>query len=261
MKAREARGAAEKGLALVGLDGMGGRLPSELSGGQQQRVAVARALVLEPQVLLLDEPLSNLDAKLRERMRFELKRIQRELGLTTIYVTHDQSEALALSHEVAVMHEGKIVQIGSPRDIYERPRTKFVADFIGTTNFLDGTVLGTDEADGFVRVSTALGPLRVRGDAGFSANMPVVVSVRPEDVELSDDPPANADSYNLCTGVVYQKVFLGEYVDFQIKAGAGLLLARAHSSVHTPVGDPIHMRMNPEKCIAIADAAPAREAA
>jgi iron(III) transport system ATP-binding protein len=248
-------------LGAVGLDHLADREATKLSGGQQQRLALARALVMEPKLLLLDEPLSNLDAKLRERMRFELKRIQRELGLTTIYVTHDQSEALALSHEVAVMHEGKIVQIGSPRDIYERPRTKFVADFIGTTNFLDGTVLGTDEADGFVRVSTALGPLRVRGDAGFSANMPVVVSVRPEDVELSDDPPANADSYNLCTGVVDQKVFLGEYVDFQIKAGAGLLLARAHSSVRTPVGDPIHMRMNPEKCIAIVDAAPTREAA
>jgi iron(III) transport system ATP-binding protein len=248
-------------LADVGLAGFQRRRPNRLSGGEQQRLALARALVMEPKLLLLDEPLSNLDAKLRERMRFELKRIQRELGLTTIYVTHDQSEALALSHEIAVMHEGKIVQIGSPRDIYERPRTKFVADFIGTTNFLDGTVVGTDGAAGFVRVNTALGPLRVRGDAGFGANMPVVVSVRPEDVELSDDPPANADSYNLCTGLVDQKVFLGEYVDFQIKAGESLLLARAHSSIRTPVGDPIHMRMNPEKCIAIADAAPTREAA
>jgi iron(III) transport system ATP-binding protein len=248
-------------LGAVGLDHFAEREATKLSGGQQQRLALARALVMEPKLLLLDEPLSNLDAKLRERMRFELKRIQRELGLTTIYVTHDQSEALALSHEIAVMNEGRIIQIGSPRDIYERPRTKFVADFIGTTNFLDGTVLGTDGPDGFVRVNTALGPLRVRGDAGFSANMPVVVSVRPEDVELSDDPPANAESYNLCTGLVDQKVFLGEYVDFQIRAGESLLLARAHSSIRTPIGDPIHIRMNPEKCIAIADAAPAREAA
>lgn len=248
-------------LSAVGLDHLADREATKLSGGQQQRLALARALVMEPKLLLLDEPLSNLDAKLREKMRFELKRIQRELGLTTIYVTHDQSEALALSHEIAVMSEGRIVQIGSPRDIYERPRTRFVADFIGTTNFLEGTVLGRDGPDGLVRVSTALGPLRVRGDAGFAANMPVVVSVRPEDVELSDEPPANADPYNLCAGMVDQKVFLGEYVDFQIKVGETMLLARAHSSVRTPIGGSIHIRMNPEKCVAIAETTTAREAA
>jgi iron(III) transport system ATP-binding protein len=248
-------------LNAVALDHLADREATKLSGGQQQRLALARALVMEPKLLLLDEPLSNLDAKLRERMRFELKRIQRELGLTTIYVTHDQAEALALSHEIAVMSEGKIVQIGSPRDIYERPRTKFVADFIGTTNFLDGTVLGADDR-GLVRVSTPLGHLQVRGDAGFSQDMRVIVSVRPEDVELSDAPPANSDRFNLCTGIVDQKVFLGEYVDFQIKVGEILLLARAHSSVRTPIGDPIHVRMDAEKCIAIPEAlAPVREAA
>src|SRR5215212_7465054 len=143
-------------LHAVDLDRFAEREATKLSGGQQQRLALARALVMEPKLLLLDEPLSNLDAKLRERMRFELKRLQRELGITTIYVTHDQAEALALSHEIAVMSEGQIVQIGSPRDIYERPRTKFVADFIGTTNFLDGTVLGRDGREDIVRVGTAL---------------------------------------------------------------------------------------------------------
>ena len=133
-------------LAAVGLDHLAAREATRLSGGQQQRLALARALVMEPRLLLLDEPLSNLDAKLRERMRFELKRIQRELGLTTVYVTHDQSEALALSHEIAVMNEGRIVQIGSPRDIYERPASKFVADFIGSTNFLDARILGRADA-------------------------------------------------------------------------------------------------------------------
>ena len=127
-------------LGAVQLDHLVDREATKLSGGQQQRLALARALVMEPQLLLLDEPLSNLDAKLRERMRFELKRLQRELSLTTVYVTHDQSEALALSHEIAVMNEGRIVQIGTPREIYERPRNQFVADFVGTTNFIGGTV-------------------------------------------------------------------------------------------------------------------------
>src|ERR671919_1872380 len=135
---KEIRDKVMRVLTAVQLDHLADREATKLSGGQQQRLALARALVMEPSLLLLDEPLSNLDAKLRERMRFELKRLQRELGLTTIYVTHDQSEALALSHEIAVMHEGKIIQIGKPRDIYEKPQNSFVADFVGSTNFLDG---------------------------------------------------------------------------------------------------------------------------
>ena len=131
-------------LTAVQLDHLADREATKLSGGQQQRLALARALVMEPALLLLDEPLSNLDAKLREKMRFELKRLQRELKITTVYVTHDQSEALALSHQIAVMSEGRIQQIGSPRDIYERPASQFVADFVGTTNFIEGTVLGRE---------------------------------------------------------------------------------------------------------------------
>ena len=128
-------------LKAVQLDHLAEREATKLSGGQQQRLALARALVMEPALLLLDEPLSNLDAKLREQMRFELKRLQRELGITTVYVTHDQSEALALSHQIAVMNEGRIQQIGTPREIYERPANQFVADFVGTTNFIEGTVV------------------------------------------------------------------------------------------------------------------------
>jgi iron(III) transport system ATP-binding protein len=237
-------------LCAVALDDVTERAATKLSGGQQQRLALARALVMEPQLLLLDEPLSNLDAKLRERMRFELKRMQRELALTTVYVTHDQSEALALSHEIAVMREGRIVQIGSPREVYERPCNRFVADFIGTTNFIDAQV--TEESgDGHCRVATPVGALRVRCLDRLHRNQAVVISIRPEDVELSEQAPPGADLDAVCAGVVNAKAFLGEHLDFHIKIGDLVLLARAHPSLRTPVGDRIFMRMRAEKCIAL----------
>ncbi len=147
-------------LDMVRMNGFEDRSATQLSGGQQQRLAFARGLVREPKILLLDEPLSNLDAKLREQMRFELKRLQRSLGITTVYVTHDQSEALALSDEIAVFNAGRIVQRGSPQDIYRNPQSQFVADFIGSANFLSGTVLGEAGADGLVSVTTKHGILR-----------------------------------------------------------------------------------------------------
>jgi iron(III) transport system ATP-binding protein len=241
-------------LSAVQLAELADRDATKLSGGQQQRLALARALVMEPQLLLLDEPLSNLDAKLREKMRFELKRIQRELGLTTVYVTHDQGEALALSHEIAVMSDGQVVQIGSPRDIYERPRNRFVADFVGNTNFIDGTMVSGAGGTGRCRVSTPLGDLNVQCVENLATGAPVVVSVRPEDVELSETPPAPDEHDNLCRGTVNAKVFLGDYLDFQVKVGESVLLARVHPSLRTPTGDPIHVRMRAEKCVAIADA-------
>jgi len=248
-------------LSAVQLAELADRDATKLSGGQQQRLALARALVMEPQLLLLDEPLSNLDAKLREKMRFELKRMQREFGLTTIYVTHDQSEALALSHEIGVMNEGRIVQIGSPRDIYERPRNRFVADFVGNTNFIDGTMLSSAADNGRCRVSTPLGELNVQCVEPLAKGSPVVVSVRPEDVELSETAPARDEDDNLYRGVVNAKVFLGDYLDFQVKVGESVLLARVHPSLRTPAGDPIHVRMRAEKCVAIAETAASRAAA
>jgi iron(III) transport system ATP-binding protein len=236
-------------LSAVGLQELADRDATRLSGGQQQRLALARAIAMEPRLLLLDEPLSNLDAKLREKMRFELKRLQSEFKLTTVYVTHDQSEALALSHQIAVMNEGRIVQVGTPREIYESPRNQFVADFVGTSNFIDGNVRSAQAEAGHYRVATALGELDVRSVDSHVAGDKAVIAIRPEDVSLSETVPTNGQ--NVCQGRVEAKVFLGECVDFQVRVGETLLLARAHPSLRTPVGEMIHVSMNPEKCIAI----------
>ena len=239
-------------LKVVALEDMAEREATKLSGGQQQRLALARALVMEPPLLLLDEPLSNLDAKLRERMRFELKRLQRELGITTVYVTHDQSEALALSHSIAVMNRGRIQQTGAPREIYERPGNQFVADFIGTTNFLRATVEGSDSSPGFFQVASEIGGLKVRAVDPLEEGTKVVISVRPEDIQLSEAPPQGE---NVLEGTVDTKVFLGESVDFQVKVRDRALLARAHPSLGTRVGHPIYLSLNPEKCVALKETA------
>ena len=177
-------------LEMVQLGALKSRDATALSGGQQQRLALARALVLEPTVLLLDEPLSNLDAKLREEMRFELQQLQRELGITTIYVTHDQVEALAISSHVAVMNQGRIEQVGTAREIYEHPVSRFVASFIGASNFLDGIVQSTF-AGGYV-VKTSGGTVRVLSGAIHAPAAAVTVAVRPEEIQLID--PALAEN-------------------------------------------------------------------
>jgi iron(III) transport system ATP-binding protein len=245
---REIRDKVMRVLAAVQLDHLADREATKLSGGQQQRLALGRALVMEPQLLLLDEPLSNLDAKLREKMRFELKRLQRELGITTVYVTHDQSEALALSHEIAVMSEGRIQQIATPREIYTRPVNAFVADFVGSTNFLDGSVLGADGEAGRIRVRTEIGDVTVLATEALLAEDKVLISVRPEDVELSEAKPSGT---NVWEGRVDQKVFLGEFLDFQVKLGSRTLLSRQHPSLRTPIGQPIFIQLDPDKCVAL----------
>ncbi len=237
-------------LTAVDLSHLADREATKLSGGQQQRLALARALVMEPALLLLDEPLSNLDAKLRERMRFELKRLQRELQITTVYVTHDQSEALALSHEIAVMCEGRIMQVGSPRDIYERPRNKFVADFVGTTNFLEATITSVEAEPGRYVVESPIGKLAASSADVLRCGDKVVLSLRPEDVELADVAYEGPNTFH---GIVDAKVFLGEYLDFQVKVGDRILLAKAHPSLRTPLGEKIFIRINADKCVAIPD--------
>ena len=231
-------------LTAVQLDELADRESTRLSGGQQQRLALARALVMEPALLLLDEPLSNLDAKLREKMRFELKRLQRELKITTVYVTHDQSDALALSHEIAVMNLGRIQQIGRPRDIYENPSNQFVADFVGNTNFLDGTVIRQDVQDRYV-VRTDIGEMSVRAARPLRPDERLAISIRPEDVELCE---SHLSGENVWQGTVEQKVFLGEAIDFRVTIGPRSLFSRQHPTLRTPVGGAIFVHINPEKC-------------
>ncbi len=246
-------------LHAVQLDHLRDREATKLSGGQQQRLALARALVMQPKLLLLDEPLSNLDAKLRELMRFELKRLQRELRITTVYVTHDQSEALALSHQIAVMNAGRIQQIGSPRDIYERPQTQFVADFVGTTNFVDGTVVAATGQDQHYLIDTEIGRLLSVSVEAVGVGQKVVLSIRPEDVRLSEQ--RLAPGQNVIEGVIDQKVFLGESLDWQLKVGGRTLLSRTHPTIYTKVGEPVWAHIDAAKCVAMPAAAELKQAA
>ncbi len=206
---KEIKDKVEKGLKLLQLDNMGERLPTQLSGGQQQRVAIARLLVNEPKVLLLDEPLSNLDAKLRIYMREEIKNIQRELGLTTIYVTHDQEEAMTLSDQMAVMNKGRIEQVGTPLEIYNRPANKFVADFIGEANFIEGRIERIVEDQAVVRIKDY--SIRSSVDSSiFSEDDKVLVMIRPHDVELCSEEEADISTE------VRWSAFLGSQVNYQI---------------------------------------------
>ena len=245
------RDAVMRVLTAVQLDDVSAREATRLSGGQQQRLALARALVMEPALLLLDEPLSNLDAKLREKMRFELKRLQRELKITTVYVTHDQDEALALSYQIAVMSQGRIQQIGRPREIYERPANAFVADFVGNANFVEGRALRREgDREPVYVVETELGEVRVGVEQELQPGQRVIVSVRPEDLELSE---ARLDGENIWTGRVEQKVFLGDAVDFRVIVGQRALLSRQHPTVRTRVGAEIFVRVDPQKCVVLTE--------
>lgn len=231
----------ERVLAVVQLEHLKDRRATDLSGGQQQRLALARALVMEPPLLLLDEPLSNLDAKLRENMRFELKRLQTDLGITAVYVTHDQLEALAMSSVIAVLNNGMIEQVGKPREIYERPATKFVANFIGTSNFLEGSVVAR-HADDSYEVQAAEGRLLATSTRRFSPGDSVTVSVRPESIELSADSPPET-GVGTWQAEVISRAFLGEAVDHLVRVGEREMLARCNPSVSLPPGTKVTVRL------------------
>ncbi len=201
---------AQAALATVGLSGFDARLPSELSGGQQQRVAVARALVLEPAVLLFDEPLSNLDARLRRQMREEIRELQRRLSLTVVYVTHDQAEAMAVSDRIVVMNKGGVVQEGAPRELYEQPKDVFVAGFMGEANRLRGTLRRIDERMGEV----VLGPLTLKlAHRGLPAGE-VEVAIRPESIVIGEDASGLA-------GTVRKSAYLGGLMEYTIGTALG----------------------------------------
>ncbi|HSP73482.1 MAG TPA: ABC transporter ATP-binding protein [Gaiellaceae bacterium] len=243
---RELKERVERALTVVQLDHLASRRATDLSGGQQQRLALARALVTEPPLLLLDVPLSNLDAKLREDMRFELKRLQRELGITGIYVTHDQVEALAMSNRVAVMRDGKIEQVGKPREVYEAPHSRFVADFIGTSNFIDGVVEARE--GGVFTVRTPDGDLHVRSDAEFAVGAPVVVAARPEHIALEAVGSRNGAAPNRWYGRVTVRSFLGESVDHVVAVGAQEIRARCNPSISIPAETEVALTFREDAC-------------
>lgn len=213
----------KKVLELIRLPGFEKRYPRELSGGQQQRVALGRAIITEPDVLLLDEPLSNLDFKLRVSMRLEIKNIQKELGITTIFVTHDQGEALSMSDTIAVMNEGKIVQIGTPGEIYERPHSKFVADFIGEANLFDGTVTQVNTHHITVATDDGLELHALKASPPISIGSKISVALRPERLTLSSKPPTEK-SVNVFLGTVQNAVYTGSTLTYLIRLENGRII-------------------------------------
>ncbi len=258
VRPQEARRRVESALSLVNLTGLENRLPSELSGGQQQRVALARSLVVEPSILLLDEPLSNLDAKLRERMRVELKELQRRTGITFVYVTHDQAEALALSDKIAVIHGGRLQQLGTPREVYNRPASRVVADFMGLVNLLPATVIA---ADGH-RASVRIGPgwtIELDTDAAAAPGQAVEIAVRPENIRLR--PLARAEGPHQPARIA-EATFLGNIVDYQIALdGNTVLRVQAHPLEELAVGDAVAVHVDPGHCTLFAASAPTGPAA
>ncbi len=237
----EVRRRVEEMLRLTGLEALAGRAPAALSGGQQQRVALARALVLRPKVLLLDEPLSNLDAKLRKRMRDEIRALQRRLGLTAIYVTHDQSEALAVSDRIAVMHRGRVEQLGTAAEVYRRPATRFVADFIGEANFLPVDVLGADAGGARAR----LGPLTLLVPGPPVPPGPATLVVRPEAIRIRAAGGTASPAADGLPGQVRHAAYLGAAVEYAIDTEVGPVAVTDPAMVDgvLPPGSPVWLTL------------------
>lgn len=226
-------------LNLVGLNSKAQRYPNQLSGGEQQRVALARALVMDPDLLLLDEPLSNLDAKLRETMQMEIRKIQQKLNLSVIHVTHDQGEAMAMADRIAVMNNGTIVQTGNPREIYETPKTQFVANFVGANTILKGQMnkkdnsIIVDDNHKLVFKSNTLLNSKLRSE-------PIFIALRPENIKLFKGE--NTDNNNLPTGTISNKMYKGDHIMYEVKAGDVILRAQAHPEEQFKTGEKVFIK-------------------
>ena len=238
----EIRRRVETVLESVHMQHLAQRYPGELSGGQQQRVALARAIAVEPDILLLDEPLSNLDANLREQMRFEIRRLHDATGITMVYVTHDQAEAMVTADRIAIMNLGRIEQVGTPREIYESPRTAFAASFIGRMNVLEGTLSG----DYTVECGTLI--FRAAGGVDLSRGSKAVVCIRPHHVSLSvanGQTPGN----NRVAGRVVRQTYLGEFRDYLVELPGGMQLrAVTQPSIDHPIGSEVMLELPIERC-------------
>jgi ABC-type Fe3+/spermidine/putrescine transport system ATPase subunit len=250
MPRQNIRDQAAKVLELVGLAGLEDRYPAQLSGGQQQRVALARALVTNPKVLLLDEPLSNLDAKLREELRFEIKSLVRRMGITAVYVTHDQAEAMVISDRIAVMDSGNVVQIGNPQEIYKKPANRFVADFIGTMNFMSGEVVEVLEKKNAVSVRTEFSEKMVCVTPDGAVATPgtkVYASIRPEDVEVFAEPPQATE--NVFKGKIIHKAYLGNFLFFFVGVNDTMIRVQVPHHLPQEEGQELYLFLDPNKCI------------
>ena len=235
----------EQGLEIVGLGGFADRGATELSGGQQQRVALARALVYEPEILLLDEPLSNLDAKLREQMRVEIRALQKRLGLTVLYVTHDQAEAMTLSDRIAVVHGGQFVQVGTPEEVYEKPQTEFAAGFLGRMVSFPGKVI-KNAAGCWVELAdnAARCPVAATLVAAFDDGVPVHLQTRPEDIEILAD--GELQVYQMIA-TVDQVAYLGESFEYHVRAGGITFVLTAAKKHRYWIGESIRLALDPSR--------------
>jgi iron(III) transport system ATP-binding protein len=249
LSATEIQQKVDRVLKLVELGGLQNRAPNQISGGQQQRVALARALVVEPKVLLFDEPLSNLDAKLREEMRFEVRDLQKRLGITAIYVTHDQQEALVMSDKIAVMNNGRLVQLGTPEEIYERPQSKFVAEFIGLSDFILVRVESFDASQAQVTVGSSR--LTVPAIPGLANGQTRLLFIRPNDLEFAD----GSSGKNVLAGTIRQATYLGEQMDYRVEIEGGLSLRVDSGSEHRySPGDRVGLHLPAARCQLLAEA-------
>jgi iron(III) transport system ATP-binding protein len=241
----------EHALAMVGLEGLGERTPNALSGGQQQRVALARSLVTEPSILLLDEPLSNLDAKLRERKRIELKDLHRRTGITFVYVTHDQAEAMVLSDRIAVLNGGLLQQYAEPRTLYGHPANRFIADFMGAANLLAGVVekpSSTAGAPGVVGVGSTLHHEALL-PAGATKDKVLTIMIRPEDIAIAREAPE--PNRNILPGIVVGSNFLGSLVDYYVETDGLVLHVQVARGITFEREEYVYLSVQPEQCIGI----------